>query len=281
MGKWSKPHPSKHQWSKKEIRFIKSNYSTMTNHELAKAMGLKITLVRMKLYEMGYKRMELEYWNHWQIKALKQLYKTVGDKELAEIFNKRFKKEKGWSFKHIEKKRKYLGLKRTPKELAAIKQRNVDQGRFAMCPVKRWETTGQAKERTIRFWRQNDGRMVPRIKINGRFIFWARWYWKKHRGRIPKNKCVVFKDNNPRNMKISNLILITKSQLARRNSQLSSAGLSDNYVAWTLTYQNPRLRKYIKEERPDLIELKRQQLLLNRELCKKKKKRSSSRRRKP
>lgn len=153
--------------------------------ELAAGLGLKITSVRMKLYSMGYKRMELEYWTARQINFLKANYKEIGDKELAELFNSKWPKAKGWTHKHIEKKRKYLGLKRTKTQIKNIHQRNVDAGRFLLCAVKRWDKCGRAKEGEVRFWRENSGRFIPRIKIDGRFIFWSRYTWEKHKGPIP------------------------------------------------------------------------------------------------
>lgn len=263
MGNWKKPHPLKKVWSKTEIKFLKQNWSAMNNKEIAKALGIGLTLVRMKCYELGLKRMELEYWTEEQVKFLRDNYKKIGDKELAIIFNSKWKKQKKWTHKHIEKKRRYLKLNRTKKQIKAIHQRNVDRGAFLLCPVKRWLTTGVAKEGEIRMWREQSGRYTPRIKINGKFVHWNRWKWEKHYGPIPKGMNVVFKDNNPQNRTLRNLILITDAEVSRRNSKISSQGLSDNYIAGILSHNNKELRAEIKNNKP-LIELKRKQLLLNR-----------------
>lgn len=239
----------------------------MPNIIIAAALGLKITMVRMKCYELGLYNLVLEFWTPAQVHYLVKHYQTKGDKELAEMFNKKWMKKKGWSFKHIEKKRKYMSLKRTPEQLKAIHQRNVDQGRFLLCPVKRWLVTGVAKEGEIRMWRSDNGRMTPRIKVKGKFIHWARWAWKSTHGRIPKGKVVVFKDDNPYNISIDNLETITRADNSRRNSIKSSQGLSDNYVAYTLSYKDPEMRALVKNN-PGLLELKRQQLLLNRTIKK-------------
>jgi hypothetical protein len=161
----------------------------------------------------------------------------------------------------------YLKLKRTPSQIKAIHQRNVDQGRFLLCPVKRWLVTGVAKEGEIRMWRNDNGRMSPRVKIKGKFIHWARWAWQQHNGRIPKGKIIVFKDDNPYNISVDNLEAITRADNSRRNGKKSSQGLSDNYVAYTLSYKDPVMRKLVKGN-PDLLELKRQQLLLQRTIKK-------------
>lgn len=259
----------KYQWTPADIQFLKDFWPVMDNRELAKKLNIGLTLVRSKCYELGLYRMRMYYWTLRQEKFLRKMFKTIGDKELAEIFNKKFPQKK-WTFKHIEKKRNYLNLHRTEKQLKAIKRRNIAQGRFALCPVKRWQTMGVMKEGTIRMWRTITGRLVPYIKINGKFVHWARWAYKNHFGRIPKKKNnVIFRDNNPWNQKISNLIAVSNAELARRNSKISSQGLSDNYVASMLAANGTngkRDRKVIMEmlKHPELIQAKRKQLILQR-----------------
>jgi hypothetical protein len=218
--------------------------------------------------------MRLEYWTPEQVRELKQNYRTIGDTELAEIFQKKFPKNKEWTLKHINKKRNYLNLHRTTEDLQAIQQRNLDAGRFEQCPIKRWLTTGQAKEGTIRYWANRTNgtiKFVPRIKINGKWIFWTRHTWEKRRGKIPKRMNIVFKDNNPIHRRLSNLIMIDDSELARRNSQISSVGLSDRYVASVVAAmghygkRDPELIDTLMKNKA-LINLKRQQLLLERSI---------------
>lgn len=252
-------------WTPAMLKFLKDNYSSMTNLELADALKLKITAVRMKLYEIGYKRMEMEYWTKRQVNFLTKNYHTIGDLELAEIFQARWPKNKLWTKKHIDKKRKYLRLHRTEKELLAIKQRNKKAGRWALCAIKRWLKTGQAAEGEVRMWEIHGGRKVPFIKVNGSFMHWARHTWIKTYGPLPKGMNVIFKDNNPVNQTIDNLMLVTNAELAKRNSDVASAGLSFNYIAGILSHKDPDFRKFIKQF-PDVIEAKRAQLQLNRKI---------------
>ncbi|MBC8053772.1 MAG: HNH endonuclease [Sphingobacteriaceae bacterium] len=246
-----------------QISFIKSNYNTLTNPEIAKALGLKIQFLRKKIYELGLKRMELEYWTDEQINFLKSNFQQIGDVEMAEIFQIKWPKNKKWTLKHIEKKRNYLFLHRTESEIKAIHQRNVDNGRFLICVQKRWLKQGVAAEGEIRMWREQSGRYTPRIKINGKFVHWGRWAWEQHHGPIPTGMNVIFADNNPENHVIENLQLATDADLSKRNSRISSQGLSDNYIAGILTHGNPDQRKTLKEY-PELLNIKRQQLLLQR-----------------
>ena len=113
---------NKIDWTDKRLKFLKENYNTMTNQQIADSLGLKITAVRHKCYELGLYKMTLEYWTDEQVDFLLKNYKEKGDTELSEIFNEKWHKDKGWTKKHIEKQRRYLKLKRTPEEIASNKK---------------------------------------------------------------------------------------------------------------------------------------------------------------
>lgn len=250
---------------------IKMNYKRFPNNrQLAAFLGIKLSTLRRLCYKVGLKRMEMEYFNKKLEKYLIRHYHAKGDIELAEIFQKKWPKKKGWTKKHIEKKRKYLKLKRTAQEIKTIHNRNVNAGRFAMCPAKAWDRRGRAKEGEIRYWRNHQtGRTFPVIKHNGRFIHWGRWAWNNGFGNVKKGMNVIFKDGNPFNLSLKNLSLVSDKDLARINAQKSSKSLSDNYVAGLLTHKDPELRKIIKQY-PYLLELKRKQLTLNRAIYERK-----------
>ena len=118
-------------WTDKDILFVKDNFHKMTNPQMAKALGFGLTVVRSKCYEMGLRHMEMEYWDEYHIAFLVDNYKEMGDTEMAEILQAVDPKNKGWSKKHVEKKRRYMGLKRTAKEKASVLKRNIELGCFA------------------------------------------------------------------------------------------------------------------------------------------------------
>lgn len=249
---------------------IRKNYKRFPNNrQLAAFLGIKLSTLRRLCYKMGLRRMQMEYFNKAIEKYLIRHYHAKGDSELAEIFQKKWPKMKGWTKKHIEKKRKYLKLKRTAKEIRHIHKRNVKAGRFAMCPAKAWDKRGRAKEGEIRYWSSQTGKTFPVIKHNGRFIHWGRWAWNNRFGNVKKGMNVIFKDGNPFNLSLNNLSLVSNKELARINAQKSSKSLSDNYVAGLLTHKDPELRKIIKQY-PYLLELKRKQLTLNRAIYERK-----------
>ncbi|WP_119792069.1 hypothetical protein [Flavobacterium anhuiense] len=203
-------------FSDKDIQFLKDNFYSMTNDQLAASLNLKKTIVRSKCYELGLKRMELEYWCFEAVEFLKQNYKEIGDVEIAEIFENEFPKNKGWSKKHIEKKRRYLNLKRTNSELLSIHKRNTDNGRFAICNKKRWEATGSNAIGSIVVWNVN-GYHLAHIKTENGYVHYARWLWQKHFGEIPKGYNVVRKQGCPEIPTLNFLELISKAEHSRRN----------------------------------------------------------------
>lgn len=209
------PH-NKTNWTPAMLKFLHDNWQHMTNQQLADSLGLRLTNTRTKLYELGLYRMELEYWTKDQVKFLRKHYKQIGDVELAELFNKKWKKRKGWTNRHIEKKRRYLKLKRTEKQKRAIKERNRQQGRFSINHWKRW--VGRvAAEGDVRQWNVG-GRVLQVVKVRGRWRHMNRFVYENIFGQIPAGMAVVYKDGNPLNCQPDNLMLDTKAGVMTRNS---------------------------------------------------------------
>lgn len=197
--------------------FLRDNFERMTNKELAAALGLKITRTRIELYRLGLKRMQLEYWTDEQVAFLKANYQSLGDTELAELFSARWHKAKGWTKKHIEKKRRYLKLKRTAEECKAIQTRNAEMGRFNTVN-QRWKTTGQAEIGEKRVWFNSYNLPVVVIKTKNGFVHYNRWLWEKHKGKIPPKMNVVVNSEDRINYSINDLILLTDAELSARNT---------------------------------------------------------------
>lgn len=249
--------------NKEQSAFVRENFDTMTNREMAKALNVKLWQVRYALYPLGLKRMEMEYWTVEQVDFLKANYRGMGDKEIAEIFQEKWPKNKLWTLKHIEKKRLYLKLKRTPEQLKDIKKRNAALG--CWMTGKTWETRGQAAIDHIAEWETSAGYRRKYIKLKTGYVPLAPYRWEQANGTIPEAHVIRHKDNDPLNCELENLECIPYEENARRNAQKSSVGLSDNYVVGILTMQEPHLRADIKK-RPELVELMRARLILNREI---------------
>ena len=200
-----------------ETQFLKDNFETMSNKELSDHFGLKIQTLRPILYGLGLYRMKLEFWTSEQIKFLKENFKTIGDLELAKIFEEKWPKNKKWTLKHIEKKRKYLKLKRTKKELSEIKERNVLSG--CWLTHKTWKTRGESEIGTIKIWKTTLGLYFPVIKTESGFVHYYRWLWVKNYGEIKSDELVVPKLEFSRDklLTIEELEIVDRAEHARRN----------------------------------------------------------------
>jgi len=205
-------------FSPKDYKFIQDNWLKMTNPELAAALGLKLTRLRNELHSMGLKRMEMEYWTTEQIEYLKQSFGDVGDVELAEFFQYTWPKGKLWTCKHIRKKRVYLDLHRTPEQIASIRRRNSETGRYDNVK-KRWATTGSYPIGTLRVWKkQHDEGLFVVIKTEKEYVHYNRWLWEQAHGELRSDQLVVPKDGVKLFCELTDLEIIDRSEHARRNA---------------------------------------------------------------
>lgn len=207
-------------WTQVMIRHIKKHYHSMTVMDLAASMNMKPTAVRHKCYELGLKKMEKELWTLDQVNFLKAYYQLLGDTEIAEVFEQLWPKQKTWKNKHIEKKRRYLRLKRSKSEIRAINLRNASLGKYN--PQQAWETRGVREEGEVSMWDCN-GNIRKVIKWSGgslndkTYEFLSHVNWILHYGTLPTGKIIVFKDGNPLNCDIDNLKAISRRENAKRN----------------------------------------------------------------
>ena len=222
---------SKFNWLPSDIDFIKNNFHLAPSPKLAAQLGVSTTLFRTKAYELGLKKVEMEYWNPQMVSYLKRHYQKMGDVELAERFQKLYPKNKKWTKKHIEKKRRYLYLERTIEEQAAIKQRNTKQGRFP----GRWENHQDLVTPigTTKVYKFKSGRIAMVVKTKKGFQHYAPWLYRKEVGPIKKGHVIRLKDGNPLNVVVSNLEMITREQ-----NQFLNAEMRKNY--------SPELKEIIK-----------------------------------
>lgn len=89
-------------------------------------------------------------------------YGAIGDTKLAEMFEKKFPKHFPWTKKQIEKRRGYMGLKRSPEQENRLRVMNNKDGR----QWRMWEVRGRMKDGDVREWAgvkwtKVDGKAVP------------------------------------------------------------------------------------------------------------------------
>ena len=110
-----------------------------------------------------------------------------------------------------------------------------------------------------------------------KWIMYNRYVWEQYSGEpVPDNHIVGFVNGDTLNCRIENLYCMSKADNARRNRNPKKAAesmrkvwqegrhyQSDKYIVSCISQRDKELRKEI-EKHPELIEMKRQELLLRR-----------------
>lgn len=146
--------PTKTKFPRGYKKYLKNNYQSMSNQELANALGCTLTVLRNKLYELGLRRYSaaIEHWTADENKILLDNYQTKTNIDIARmLFPKRDKKS-------VAKRIKHLKLKRTPEQVAAIKAENLKrftansfkpgEKRYKSNPEKAWITRRKNAQKT-------------------------------------------------------------------------------------------------------------------------------------
>lgn len=171
-----------------------------------------------------------------QLDFIRKNIKIMTWKELTKLFNKTF------------------GTNLSVKALAATGKRyKIKSGRTGCFPndnipwnkgLKGWQAPGseqtQFKKGNLpKNWVpvgsetvDRDGYLKVKIADPNKWAYKHRFIWEKHHGRpVPPGHAVIFGDGNKRNFDPENLILVSRSQLARMNQK----GLIQNDAELTKT----------------------------------------------
>lgn len=235
---------------------IRERYLTMPVAKLAAELGLKTHTLRMKAGEMGIRYCEMEYWTDEQVEFLEFVYPFLGDSEIAAYLQQHSPKKKPWTKKHIEKKRRYLNIKRTKVQLNAIRKRNIMRGDFAECPVKAWEKRGACPVGTVKVWKQHGE--TAYVKTKNGYVMRNPWLWEQHYGPVPKGMVVYCPDDAPVVCDISDLSLKTRAEILEITRYKDSSILKRQ-----LKVADPEMQQEYIENHPEVIELARATLKLN------------------
>lgn len=190
--------------------FLRENYLSMTNRQLADALGLKLTRVRNELYSMGLKRMELRKWTEAEVEFLTANYRTMGDKEIGRLL--------GRTNKMVCKKRGYLKLKRTAAEVLAVKRRN---NRLYGHGYPKGHVPDSKRDEGEEWQRKGCPYGYWYVKLGGRIRKRADVVWERHNGPIPEGMFVRHREGYSDDS-IGNLMLVDRAEHARLNYRAAS-----------------------------------------------------------
>ncbi len=274
------------KWTDSDISYLKEKYPVDPTEHVAEHLGRTYKAVKSKAKVLKLKKVvsHLSKNSPWKSVDLEKFEKEYSITSNS-VLSRRYQVSKS----SIRKKAKESGWKKD--------QSQLEKGRFkpginpwnAGRTGKRVSPKSEFKKGHLPGNTLHDGairlrndRSVKTGKLTQYFyirISKSKWdlyhrvLWKEHHGEIPHRHCIIFKDGNTLNCVIENLACISMAENARRNRNTEKAGLShsanweegnisDQKVLSYLT-RDKNLQQIIQEQNPDLIEVKRQQLLLN------------------
>jgi hypothetical protein len=151
-------------------------------------------------------------WTPQMENFLRKNYRHYGDLMLAQMMNDRYPHRFRWNIKNIEKKRSFLGLKRTKEEVFILRSEWARV--YAPDRLERmWEDRNKMKVGEVRRW----GRYEHIMTEQGIMLL-HRYTWIKNHGRVKKGYNVVKKDATKSGGDIDNLELVSDAELGKRNS---------------------------------------------------------------
>ncbi|RKW32704.1 MAG: HNH endonuclease [Lachnospiraceae bacterium] len=95
-----------------------------------------------------------------------------------------------------------------------------------------------------------DGYIEIKVKDPGKWKLKHRVIWEEHNGKIPKGMIVIFKDNNPLNCSLDNLMLISKDENLKINRIGANEykGIEKEILLNSIRLKNAIKSKYRKGE---------------------------------
>jgi hypothetical protein len=284
-------------WTLTEEQYLRDNYQILTHRQMAFSLGKIEGAVKAKCKalclrltpEVKLKRLQAAQRIAQQKMLLTPEEDAIIREKYLQIPIKTLAKEIGRSSTGVKGSLKRQGLK-IPKALADERKQasHYKIGAVSFNTGKRQSEymSAEAIERTKATQFQK-GFVPHNTKQNGQITKRADGYWYKRlslgqwkplhhllwceqHGEIPAKMCLTMKDGNKENITLDNLELITKKENIERNRNEkmfdNARNLADTYVAGVLKRKTNLTNTELKEA--GLIDFKRQQLLINRELKK-------------
>lgn len=95
-----------------------------------------------------------------------------------------------------------------------------------------------------------DGYIEIKVKDPGKWKLKHRVIWEQHNGKIPKGMIVIFKDNNPLNCTLDNLLLISKDENLKMNRIGANeyTGIEKEVLLNSIRLKNSIKSKYRKRD---------------------------------
>lgn len=237
-------------FSEANRKFVRENANKLSYEEMAYQIGEKVSRIKTFVYREKLRPCPGTPFSKEHEQFIRDNYQQLSNTEIADIIGR---KPDG-----IKSKMKQLSLSRTKEELAALNAR--------LCSST-WIKPGNEPKNT-----KYDGYTSTRIDSHGhpyqyirvekgKFEQLHRHNWEKVNGPIPEGMILRSKDGDSSNCEPENWELVGRAGHLGKNSGRDE--LTDNYVLAKLTHRAPELKSAFAAM-PELIELKRSQIKLNR-----------------
>lgn len=232
----------KFRFTKQQLAYLRIHYARTENKVLAEKFGCSVHTVESKGFTLG-------------LKKDKDFVLEVARKNMQNITNlgKAYRYQKGSTPANKGKKQSEYMSKDA---IERTKSTRFQKGSIPPNAVP------VGYERIDR-----DGYVNIKVEGKRKLVLKHRHIWEQHNGPIPKGFNIQFKDGNKHNCSIDNLYMISRSEQMRTENS-ASLNLPDNVVAMYLAGKRGTDKELIEQlkQHPELLELKRQQLVLNRKI---------------
>lgn len=239
------------KWKENEINYLIQNINKLSDQEIADNLNIPKSRLLCKIYHLKLRPANHKPYTHKEIKIIIDNYLVLSNKDIGKII--------GRSMDSVKNKLPQLRLKRSAKTLKYLSDKYASKTQF-----KKGSTPlNTVLKGSVSIRPDKKGRLYKYVKT-GNIRGWQYLHiikWIEKYGNVPKRKVLACVDGNSLNCDPKNWEPITKIENLERNS--GRKDLTDKYVINMLTVRNPDLKEKIKQY-PELIELKRTELLLKR-----------------
>lgn len=264
-------------WTPALINRLRTLYATNTSVKCAEILGIPFTTIKsaLKIHKISGRGM-MTFWTAERKEQLTKLYPETRNIDLAEMFGCKEAAIGSQAFKlRLRKTKEFMlrcssatafkkgqvshnkGQKMSPELYEKVKHTMFKKGNIpANAKAADGATSIRADNRGVQY------RFI-RVTI-GNWISHSRYVWEQANGPIPAGMCVWHKDYDTLNDELGNLEMITRKENRLRNA--GHAKMDDKYIMQILSIRKSPEFKAAIMANPDLIEIKRLQIQLNRAL---------------
>lgn len=232
-------------WSQKDIDFLKEFYplKAFSASSLTEALGRSTDAIHAKAKQLGLKKETQKFtWTDDKIETLKKEYPFKSAEKVAVIlgcstrtaWNKAFdlqiKKDRSYYIeagKRLEKagephriqkgyvpksKGKKVEEWMTDEQLTNFEKRKFKKGQTPHNALEDFEIRKHNSKS------RNQQYLFIKLPNKNKMVLYHKYLWELNNGKVPKGKCLIFKDGNTENCDLSNIECITIEENMKRNS---------------------------------------------------------------